>query len=123
MLLIQILNDGEKKKSRYYRRRAFAYSALFFIATDFIPLIYAAVNNFSNDPFLAREKAIGALPWLIIIVKGLEEGLEIDNSDRGFFYSIWEPFSGEAEKKNELDPRLVGQDIDNATSSRSGFLG
>ena len=99
MWLIQTLNDNAKKKSSYYRRRAFAYSALFFIITDFIPLIYAVVNNFSNDPFLAREKAIGAIPWLIFIIKGLQEGIAIDNSDRGFFYSIWEPFSGETEKK------------------------
>ena len=100
MFFIQLLNDSEKKKSSYYRRRAFAYSALFFIITDFIPSIYYAITNFSNDPFLVREKVIGALPWIILVIKGLEEGFEIDKSDRGFFYAIWEPFSAGSERIN-----------------------
>ncbi|WP_269610958.1 GspE/PulE family protein [Prochlorococcus marinus] len=100
MFLIQLLNDSEKKISSYYRKRIFAYSVLFFITTDFIPLIYSAINNFSNDPFLARDKVIGSLPWMILIIKGLQEGFKLDKSDRGFFYSLWEPFSAESEKIN-----------------------
>tara|TARA_Y100001968_G_scaffold326781_1_gene370524 strand:+ start:963 stop:2630 length:1668 start_codon:yes stop_codon:yes gene_type:complete len=100
MFLIQLLNDSEKKKSSYYRKRIFAYSALFFIIVDFIPLVYSAINNFSNDPFLARDKVIGAVPWMILIVKGLQEGIKNDKSDRGFFYSIWEPFLAQSEKIN-----------------------
>ncbi|AIQ97397.1 Type IV fimbrial assembly [Prochlorococcus sp. MIT 0801] len=99
------MNDSEKKKSSYYRRRAFAYSALLFIITDFIPLIFDSINNISNAPFLARENAIGALPWLILIIKGLEKGFEIDKSDRGFFYSIWEPFSDKSEKMNNRESK------------------
>jgi len=100
MWLIQLFSDNIKRKSSYYRRRAFAYSTLFFIIIDFIPLVISVFNNFSNDPFLARDKAIGALPWLILIANGFDEGFEIDKSDRGFFYSVWEPFSEEVDQTN-----------------------
>ncbi len=124
---IQFFSDNRKKKSKYYRRRAFAYSTLFFIIIDFIPLIITVFNNFSNDPFLAREKAIGALPWLIIILKGFEEGFGTDQSDRGFFYSIWEPYSGEAEKttskseKTYKESNNINQEQTDFTSKNKSY--
>ncbi len=89
MWCFQVLNDNRsRERSRYYRRRAFAYSVLAFILIDFIPNLLNAFKAL-DSPYEARSYAIAASPWLVFLWYGLKDG---EGWSRGFIYSIFTSF-------------------------------
>jgi len=86
MWVIQLFNNNVgQSKSKYFRRRAFAISVLCLMLFDFIPNLFWAFTR----PADARMYGFLAAPWLIFLWQGCKNK---GKKNRGFFFSIWEPY-------------------------------
>ena len=82
-------------KATYFRRRIFAYGILIIFILSLIgtiALIQEAQGDAKFTEILSRSAAKSIVFWGILFWTGLSNK---PNEDKGFFYSIWQPYKPE----------------------------
>ena len=90
-------------KATYFRRRIFAYGILIIFILSLIgtiALIQEAQGDAKFTEILSRSAAKSIVFWGILFWTGLSNK---PNEDKGFFYSIWQPYKPEyIAEKNQI---------------------
>ena len=99
--VIQKITGNTGPKASYLRRKIFAYGILIifiFSVIGFISLFQEAQGNEKSIEILTRVLARDSVFWAILLWAGLSNK---PNEDKGFLYSIWQPYKAEyiADKK------------------------
>ncbi len=99
--VIQKVTGNTGPKASYLRRRIFAYGILIIFILSFIgfvSLFQEVQGDAKAIEILSRSAGRDIIFWVILFWAGLSNK---PNEDKGFFYSIWQPYKAEyvADKK------------------------